>query len=135
MRNLVALHSALESHLASMPSVLPTQFENVSFNPVDGTPYQRVNIVLADPFNPEMGIFSQDNGYMQVTLLYPVDDGKGDALAMAQAISDWFPRGLSLSASGVTVTVERTASIKPGYIELARFALPVQMRFYSNNIS
>lgn len=136
--SVVDLRAALEKRLLAMTGVLATQWENTIIKPDGATPYQMVFFLPAEPSNPEMnGTFFQENGFMQITLRYPTANGPGagDAVAMAQAIRDWFPRGLSLTHGGVTVQINRTPAIGPGAVEGDRYSLPVKIRYFANNVS
>lgn len=123
---------ALETRLAAIASPLATQFENDSFKPIAGTPYQQANLLLADPANPEIGRLYQENGYMQITLRYPIGVGPGAVQVRAQALRDWFYRGLCLAANGLTVTINRTPTISPSFVDGDRFCIPVKVRFFAN---
>ena len=120
---------ALETRLAAIASPLATQWENALYTPISGTPYQAVKLLMAQPLNDERSARYVDQGYMQVTLRYPIDTGKGTALAAAQAVRDWFYRGLSLAAGGVTVLITDAPEIAPASVDGDRYALPVKIRF------
>lgn len=130
--SLLSIRAALEVALAAMSPALATAYENTPFTPTVGTPYQRVYLLAADPLNPEMGTFTQDRGYLQISLAYPLNTGPGAALARAELIRDTFYRGRSFTAGGVTVIVEKTPEISPAIIEADRYVLPVKVRFFAN---
>lgn len=132
----MTIRAALETRLAGMSPGLATQWENAAFTPVAGTPYQAVSLVMATPQSPTIGDgFYRELGFLQVTLRYPQNAGAGAADAQARAIRAWFPRGLSLTAGGVTVTVSATADIRPGFIDGDRYAVPVRIAFFANIFS
>ena len=131
----VAIRAALETALAAMSPTLASAWENMPYTPVVGTPYQRVHLLLADPENPEMGRFTQERGFLQVQLAYPLGDGPGAAATRAELIRDSFYRGLALTASGVTTTIEKTPEIAPARIEEDRYLLTVRIRFFANYVS
>lgn len=126
------LRKALETRLAAMAAPIATQWENRLYTPVAGTPYQQVNVLFAKPSNPEWGRGYQEQGYMQLTLRYPINAGPGDAEARAQSIRDWFYRGLPLAANGLTVTVESTPEFSPSFVDGDRYCIPVKVRFFAN---
>lgn len=126
------LRMALETRLKAIATPLSTAWENALFTPVANTPYQQVNLVLAAPINPEMGRLYQENGYMQVTLRYPLNTGAGAAQTRAQAIRDWLYRGLSVAANGLTVTINRTPAIGASFVDGDRFCIPVKISFFAN---
>lgn len=128
----LAIRAALETALAAMSPALATAWENTPYTPVNGTPYQRVNLLLADPSQPEIGRMTQERGFMQVSLAYPLNAGPSAAATRAELIRDTFYRGRSFTASGITVTIEKTPEISPAMIEPDRYVLPIRIRFFAN---
>jgi hypothetical protein len=127
------VRTALETALAAMSPSLATAYENASYTPVNGTPYQRVWLLAADPDNPEMGnTLHTERGIFQIDLAYPLKTGPGAAEARAQLIRSTFYRGRSFSASGVTVTIEKTPSHGPSREEADRYVIPVRVRFFAH---
>lgn len=133
-----SIRAAMQAHLKLTPGYLGdanTQWENTLLAPTEGQPYQRVNFLFADPINPEMGGYAIENGFMQITLMYPLTKGAGDAMTYAQSIRDFFNKGLPLTASGANVVINRTPTIAPGAIDGDRYSVPVKIRFYASNVS
>lgn len=128
----VLVRQALETALAAMSPALSTAFENVAFTPANGVPYQQVNLLFAEPDNPEMSNGYTERGIFQITLRYPLNGGPALASARAQLIRTHFYRGRSFTASGVSVSIERTPEIGSGRTEDDRFVIPVRVRFYSH---
>jgi len=130
MTGVLAVRSALEAALAAMSPALATAWENLPYTPVPGTPYQRVYLLPARPENPELGGALQiEQGYMQVSLAYPLDTGPAAATARAELIRSTFARGTSLTDSGITTIIPETPEIAPGRVEEDRFVVPVKVRF------
>lgn len=129
-----AIRAALEVRLAALTPALATAYENAAYTPVAGTPYQRVNLMRAQPNNPEAGRFQQAQGIFQVTLEYPQNVGPSVVEARAKLVADWFYRTLSLTASGVVVTITNASYIMAGFVDGDRWAVPVRV-FYRANIS
>lgn len=131
--SLVAIRAALEVQLNAMTPALPTAFENANFTPpAAGAPYQAVNLLPAEPDNNVFGPNFQQRGLLQVTLSYPQAAGPAAAAARAELIRAQFPRGLSVTAGGITATIEKTPEVGPALIVDARYQLPVRVRFYAN---
>ena len=124
--------AALEMALNGMSPALATAWENASFTPVQGTPYQRVTLLLAQPANDEFGIAYREEGFLQVDLAYPLGNGRGAAITRAELIRSTFQRGASFTASGVTVHINKTPEIMPGRVEEDRFVIPVRVPFYAH---
>lgn len=128
--SLLAVRAALETALSGMSPALATSWENARFDPVEDTPYQRVYLVPADPDDAEMsGRLYWEQGFLQVSLMYPLDAGPTPAITRAELIRSTFRRGATFSASGVAVTIRRTPSIFPAMTEENRFMVPVRVPF------
>lgn len=127
-----SVRKALETRLAAMSNALPTQYQNKTFTVPDGA-YQKCSILLANPDNPEMGDYYEDNGYMQIMLFFPIGSGSGDTDAYADSVRDWFPKGLSLTDDGVNVTVYYTPTISQGVEDGDRYTMPIKIRFNATN--
>ena len=129
----VEIGAALETALAAMSPELATAYENVEFDkPIATTPYQKVNILFATPDNLVYGSTYQEMGIMQVTLMYPIQEGVGDAMARAELLRTTFYRGSSFTSGGSTAIIHKTPEIGLGFIDGERYSLPVKIKFYSN---
>lgn len=129
MSSISAIRAALETALASMTPPLATAYENAAFTPVQATPYQRVNLLLAEPDNSEIGPHALERGIFQVTLCYPVGAGPAGAQGRAELLRTTFARATSFAASGIAVRITRTPEIAPAQIDGDRYELPVRIRF------
>lgn len=139
MSSLARIKTALEARLKAMAGLLPTRWENTAFTPPADSPYQEVHLLPAEPENPSiLGVawseMYRESGFMQVTLVYPAEGGAGSALAKAEAIRDWFPRGSSFTYGGVTAIVGRTPRIGPAMQQDERYVLPVSIPYFANII-
>ena len=131
--SVVKVRTALEAAISAMTPALQTAYENVPFTPTHGTPYQRVNVLFAEPGNQEYGANYQELGFMQITLFYPLETGTGAANARAELIRQTFKRGSSFQNGGLSVVIERTPEIRPGANDGSFYILPVRARFYCNS--
>lgn len=132
--SIIAIEAALIERLAALETDFPTQYENKAFE-IPSTPYQRVFFLPGDTENPTLGGnpgFYRERGILQVSLMYLLNSGPGVALLKAQAIRDWFPRGLTLTKSGVTTFIEHTPSILRAGRADDRWVQPVRIRYYAN---
>ena len=134
MASLKSVKAALEARVVAIASPLPTRWENVVFTPpLDGAAYQNVDLLPATPANPTLGDgMYREQGVLQVVLSYPINGGSGPAYNKAEAVRDWFPRGLTLSSGGVTVVIGQTPAIGPKRDAADRFVVPVSVRWYAN---
>lgn len=116
-------------------TVLPqlTAWPNVTFNPVAGYPFQKVNVVFARPEEPTAGCdFYREIGFLQVTLYYPLLQGDGLAMSRAELIRKTFPKGSSLTKDGVTVQFDKVAQIMEGVPTDESYIVVVRVPFYAN---
>lgn len=108
-------------------------WDNTSFKPVPGVPYQKVNILFAEPENPTMGKdHYREIGFMQVSLFYPTLLGTKDITTRAELIRATFPRGASFTNDGVTVKVLRTPMVMSGMPIDESYALPIRISFQAD---
>ena len=130
----VLVRAALETALAAMSPSLSTAYENRPFvPPVASAAYQRCYVRFAEPEMLEMsGHIHREQGFMQVSLCYPLSAGPGAAEARAELIRATFYAGAEFTSGGVTVRVEKTPELSTPQIEEDRFVIPVRVRFYAH---
>jgi hypothetical protein len=129
--SMVSIRAGLETALNGMSPALATAWENASYSPVPGTPWQMVTLLPAEPDNREMNATHIERGLMQVNLFYPLNAGPGAAETRAELIRETFSRGASFTSSGVVTHLERTPEIAPGRVEDDWYLKPVRVRFYA----
>lgn len=134
------LHSVTEAPIASTAGGIGgvckpnlTAWDNVAFKPVPGVPYQKVHILFAEPENPTMGSdHYREQGFMQVSLFYPILLGTKDITNRIELIRDAFPRGSSFTKDGVTVKVLRTPMVMSGMPVDESYAVPIRISFQAD---
>jgi hypothetical protein len=130
--SLAKIRAALETAINAMSPALATAWENVSFTPTAGTPYQRVSMNWHEPINAEYGRTAMQGGFLQVVLCYPGGAGPAAADARAQLLRSTFYRGASFTADSLTTTIARTPGTLPGFIDDdGRYALAVRIPFFA----
>jgi hypothetical protein len=118
--------AALEKKLALLLPALPTAFENVTFKPITGTAYQRVNHLINKPVDHAVTAdVVEQRGLLQVTLCYPAGAGRGAAQARAQAIAEHFAPVQQIKESSITVTIDQTPQIAGGMADGDFWCIPV----------
>lgn len=125
--SIAAIRKALEMGLDAMTPALATAWENASYMPTPGVPYQRVNLLHAKPDDAEVSTVHTELGLLQVSLCYPVGKGPADAEARADLLFAAFPQGTTLVASGITVIVSGSPNIAPAQFEGDRYVLPIRI--------
>lgn len=134
--SLAKTRKALEQKLNAMTPALQTVWENHPADLTVGTPFQVASLIPGPTQNNTMGnveaTLATEIGIFQVMLHYPVDSGSTDALTRAEAIVDWFKRGLSLSQDGAIIVIDRTPSVGPAQPSDSWYRVPVSISYYSH---
>jgi hypothetical protein len=133
--SVVKISAAFEKKLATIASNLATAYENVSYSPVEGIPYQRVRLLPAAPENPTLGDgYYREVGFFEIILFYPINKGRGAAQLKAEAIKAHFARGLAMTESGLTVKVMRTPIVGSAVQDDKNYILPISINYFAEVI-
>lgn len=120
----------LEKHLSLMTPPISTAYENTNFKPVDGQPYQRVQVTPLSPDNPTLGDdYYRERGEFQVFLAYPVNKGAADALLRAEAVQTHFKRGTVLQEGNIRLHILKTPTVSGSIISGDRYVVPVIIQY------
>jgi hypothetical protein len=131
--SVAAIRKAIENYVRSVDAPLfPTAWENVNFAPTAGVAYQAVDLLFAAPDDLGMagGPYLQE-GYLQITLQYPTNQGPGAAQARADKLRDKFKRGVTLPTPNFNIVFEKTPEISGGAVEDGRYVIRVRCRFFA----
>jgi hypothetical protein len=130
------IRKALEKRLAAMSPALATAFENAAYTPVQGTPYQKANLLPATPDNIVHGAATWfERGIFQVTLCYPTGTGPAAADARAELVRAQFKRGTTMTEGAVNVLIVATPRIAPALVEGDRYCIPVSAAYQAQLIA
>jgi len=123
-----AIAAALAQRLSLLN--LPTAYENAPFTPVAGQAFIAENFLPVATLAVGIAASSADNygGIYQVTVHAPKGGTKGEGFAMAQQVQKHFPRGLTLTYQGQSVTILQ-ASQGPSFVEGDRWLVPVSINY------
>lgn len=128
--SLALVRQALETRLGTMAPAIATNYENTSFTPVVGTPYQMVFLLSGSPENPSLGpSHRREVGIFQVSQMYPQNVGPGAAQTRALAVQAHYPRAHVLTASSVNVLILRTPTIHPGRKDGDRWRVDIDIPY------
>lgn len=129
------IRKAFEKRLAAMPNglgVSNTAFENTSFKPVLGKPYQLSRLIVLPVENPTFGDgYNREVGFYQIVLSYPSNKGVGDITDMADKVKSYFKRGTTLNEGSDRIIVDRTPEVSSVYINDTRAEITIRVRYYS----
>lgn len=85
---------ALERAILSITPRIDTQFENATYSPKEGVPYQQLHFLPAKPASLVIDdSTTEHSGVFQITLRYPTGRGVKDALARAESYAKVFYAG------------------------------------------
>lgn len=128
--SILLVRRALEIRLNAISPAIDTAFENTSYTPANGVPYQRAEMLPAKPDNSVMGAkFYFEQGIYQVTLCYPQGTGTADAQSRALLIQQTFKRASSSSNGGLSTMVTATPEIGRAYQDGDRYCIPVSIPY------
>jgi hypothetical protein len=104
--SLSLIKGALENAIISVTPNIATEYENVPFTPVAGTPYQSLyfmpSINIAEYINEKSYMA---RGIFQITLSYPSNKGTADVMARANLYMDKFHNGATFTNQGQKVQI------------------------------
>lgn len=123
-----SIRAALATQLNTLG--IPTAWENSNFKPTAGQVYLAEALLPNETLSVGVSGASSDNfgGIYQVLVYAPAGSGKGAAVAAAEQVVGAFPKGASLTYSGITVRVLR-ASQNPALIDGERYVIPVSINY------
>ncbi|MFN3077016.1 MAG: phage tail terminator-like protein [Alphaproteobacteria bacterium] len=129
--SLASLQAAIEGRLKLFQST-NVAWPNTRFVPDPRTPWLQPTIVWgrSTALGPGESSVVRHSGMFLVACYFPTPGGSGAALAKADQVLDWFPRGLSLGTSdGLQVRFE-TGSINQPRIEDEWYQVPVSCPWF-----
>lgn len=85
---------AIEQAILGVTPRIDTQFENATYSPKEGVPYQQLHFIPARPTSIAIDDnLAEHSGVFQITLRYPAGRGVKDALARAENYTKVFHAG------------------------------------------
>lgn len=123
--------AALDTRLSILPNA-NVAFENVKFTPQEGVGYMRSFMLPVEPAQATVGTNGLDlvEGIYQVDIAEPKDAGNGALLRKVDSVIAQFPRGLSVTSNGVTLTIRR-AWPGPALSRDSFYVIPVSISWYT----
>lgn len=126
----IALNQRLQGY--AVANDLDVAYENITYEPTTGTIWVRPTVLPAAV--NRIGMKNTDTeiheGVYQIDVFAPSDQPKAIALALADDISDYFSKGLTLTYNSSSVRIG-TKSVGAGSREDSWYQLPVFINYYS----
>ena len=106
---MIEIKQAFENKINSITPTIQTAYENVTFTPTAGVPYQELYLIPATNDN----IFVSGDGFIsygifQITLKYPTGKGTKDILDRVRLYLGNFKSGDNLVQDGITINILNT---------------------------
>ncbi|KGQ19932.1 Phage protein [Lysobacter dokdonensis DS-58] len=109
---------------------LSVAFENVPFNPANGSTYLRAFLLPAATTSPDLaGALTTYRGVFQVSVCAPINKGAGAALGIADELAALFVVNARLTASGFTVQQITPCSVAPALQDDTHYIVPVSFEY------
>jgi hypothetical protein len=123
-----SIRAALATQLNALG--LTVAWENSNFKPTAGQVYVAEALLPNETLSIGVSSASSDDfgGTYQVLVYAPAGAGKGAGVAAAEQVVAGFPKGASLTYSGVTVRVLRTSQ-SAALMEGDRYVIPVSVTY------
>ena len=121
---------AFEEAINAINPTIATAYENVSFTPTSGVPYQELYDIPAS--NNHLFIDNSDFeglGIFQITLKYPSGAGMKTVSNRAELYVSSFPVGRKLTKNGDTITVLQTPKVNNLGVDGDRVIVAVSINY------
>ena len=121
---------AFEEAINAISPTIATAYENVSFTPSSGVPYQELYDIPAS--NDHLFTNSSEFeglGIFQITLKYPSGKGTKDVSNRAELYVSSFPCGRKLTKNGDTITVLQTPKVNNLGVDGDRYVVAVSINY------
>lgn len=128
--SLQKISAALEKRLGSLSPAIATVYENESFEPTPGVAYQRAELIPNKPVDHAITFDVLElRGLFQITLCYPLGEGRGAAGAQAHATAEHFAPLLNLTEPGWRISITSTPRVSAGVPLEGRWVVPVTVEW------
>ena len=129
---MLRIRQALEKAVLAVTPAIDTAFENTTFKPRAGEPYQQLHFL---PAKPEAAVIddsiSEVLGVFQITLRYPAGEGVKNVLERASLYERAFSVGAKFEHAGVKVYIYRPAEVNILGVDGDRYGVAVSIYFKS----
>lgn len=127
------IRRAFEKSLTILNSDIDSAYENVKYEPINGRPYQRLQLAPNPVLNPTIGDgYYREVGEFQVFLCYPTHGGTDDVLTKAHLIRNTYFRGMTLVEGDTEVIISETPRIDGAIITQDRYIVPVIIEYFAS---
>lgn len=129
---MIKIQQAFEEAINSISPTIATEYQNVSFTPTNGVPYQQLFILPAS--NDDLFIDTSNfeaSGIFQITLRYPSGKGMKAVSERAELYVSSFYTGRKLVKDDVKVRVLDTPTIRNLGIDGDRVVVVVSISYSS----
>lgn len=129
---MLRIRQALEKAVLAVTPAIDTAFENTTFSPKAGKPYQQLYFL---PAKPEAAIIddsiSEVLGVFQITLRYPAGEGVKNVLERARLYEKAFSVGAKFEHAGIKTCIYSPTEVKILGVDGDRYGVAVSIYFKS----
>ncbi len=134
---LTAISAALDAYLQTQiaGNTLDIAWEADGYMPQGGRPYLRIALssYVRVPLGPGPNTTFSERGSYTIAVVWPVGSGKAAAIAQADKIKGYFPRGLSLALAGQAPLIVTYASLATAGDDGAWLTVPVTVNWMTDD--
>lgn len=117
---------AIERYFNTITPALATAYPGVNFTPPNGVMYQSVQFKILNPTDPTFdNYFHRENLEFQVFVCDVLGSGEGAAMARAELIKSYFPKGKYFLEGTTRIHVLSTPKIQGSICTNDRLIVPV----------
>ncbi len=129
---MLRIRQALEKAVLAVTPAIDTHFENTTFSPKAGKPYQQLYFL---PAKPEAAVIddsiSEVLGVFQITLRYPAGEGVKNVLERARLYEKAFSVGAKFEHAGIKTYIYSPTEVKTLGVDGDRYGVAVSIYFKS----
>lgn len=132
------VRAALETRLNgwSTTNSIPINWEGTKSNNT-AVKYVSATLIPANTTNPSYGTkhIRYRGTFRLLVRVQALDKGMAEIETISESLAQQFPRGLVLTASGLSVHIESTPSLRPSFIDGMYTIIPVDIEYRADSIT
>ena len=124
------IYTAFITKINTLTPLIDTVFENKDYTPIAGKEYQEVYILPSSNNVPYINETSYEmEGLVQITLCYPINEGRSKAMDRANLYMGLFPVGTVLTIDSLKIRVKGVPQITNLGIVDGRYKIALRVGF------
>ena len=128
--SLSKIYGAFIAKINTVTPLIDTVYENKDYLPITGKEYQEVYIL---PSSNEVLYINETSyqlkGLIQITLCYPLNEGRSKAMNRADLYMDLFPPSTTLTIDGLEIKTIQVPQITNLWVDENRYKIALRVGF------